>query len=434
MKLNFHPLLLCFSFVVFGLFPIVDSSGQTNPPKLKFQIQCENLEKCPEAVAAFLHTSGGRCSSFLIAPDIMATNMHCVPPGLKNEGDSCYQKSFFVFPKTLNKPHEVLDCDKLIHASRPLGDWVLVPDYAFFKLKNSSQRTPLEISRKGFADKSVVEITKVDFASPSANAKKNEPDALVKSISCHAVQNSTINPHFTSDFSSVVSFGKCDIIPGNSGSPILDSQGSVRGVISARQTPIIKSPGVSEERVWGFGANFACLNTGFLGIVYGNPPECSSPQKKIEYDMALKELFQKKLREIEPILNKKVQSFLWPKVKEIQKSTGLIWGVQPVIFEKKKLDKYESMVAMKPQCLPKVNLPYYYETSRRKNLLETQTFSEHRIAGLGIGIGSDPDGRMELIMDEVHQKATVFFTTKKTIKVQIGSKISELPSCESQPE
>ncbi len=256
--------------------------------------------------------SQGVCSGSLIGTDIVATNLHCLPEDLAHVGADCQNRIQFIFSPQEGKEEERIECDRVVYLSPPLGADVLKPDYAFIKLKTSPRRKHLEISQQGFPDKSKVTIYKMD---PDNEGLRG----VIRKIECQAIQNSIINPYFTSDTAPLVLLTNCPIVKGNSGSPLILSDGNAHGIVSATvDLPMTKSLrdriGSSPKLSFGFGSNFSCLTNPDLGFYLKKASDCEvaidsvSQQKRA--DALIQKIIDKALKELQEKVNNGAQKAL----------------------------------------------------------------------------------------------------------------------------
>lgn len=213
-----------------GMHPI-DTTSPTDAEQkaMSGEVSCANPSSCHPAVAMLTSLSTdsqlGQCTAFLISPDIAVTNSHCIPTDLKTPGSACGNRIWLHFPALPDYPDLRADCAEVISASALEKEVKPVPDYALIRLAQAVQRPPLEISREGFKDGEIYRILKVDPMSQTS-AQGSMTAAL-----CKSVHNSALVPKSSDDRSLNMAFVDCEIVHGNSGSPIVDSQGKVRGVI-----------------------------------------------------------------------------------------------------------------------------------------------------------------------------------------------------------
>jgi len=268
-----------------------------------YNVACEKPDECPEWVAGLAHNKGV-CSSFLVAPNIIGTNLHCIPEDLRKEKISCLDRIIVSFPKTAKFPEETFDCEEMLHVSPPISDKTLTPDFAFFRIKGSTKREYLEIAKDGIADGAPITLFKVD---PGTTG-------IVRKVVCPAVQNSLFNPYFREDKSPLVSLIPCPIIKGNSGSALVGADGKAHGIIfSIYDVRIPSDPTLTGPQVMGTasnGANFSCLNTFFLNYVQGEPDACSIAIDEVSQKRFFKELLEKRNQKFQKEVNEKMHAIL----------------------------------------------------------------------------------------------------------------------------
>lgn len=271
--------------------------------QFNYKVECDNPQDCPEWFAGLLH-SQGVCSSSLIKPDVIVTNYHCLPDHLTQVGADCHRKIEFIFPKSSQHDELRVACDKVVHLSPPLGKEIIRPDYAFLQLKEPVRRRPLTVSQRGFPDQAKVSIYKMDPQNP-----KNQ--AIIRKIECLVVQNSIMNPYFTTDTAPMVLLGDCPVVKGNSGSPIIMSDGEAHGVVSATmEIPLTEAlkrkVGANTQLNFAFGSNFSCLSSTELGFGMQKVQDCEIKIDGLVQQKKADALIQKKIESALKDLEKKV--------------------------------------------------------------------------------------------------------------------------------
>lgn len=347
------------SFVIFTLMSL--SYVWSAQP---YDVKCNDEADCPGWMAGLSHGKGV-CSTFLVTDSIMATNLHCIPEELRNDGQDCKGKISAFFPKTSQFQAEVAECDSILFTSPPLVKDMLSPDFAFFKLTKPVNRAVLELSQVGMSDMTEMTVYKVD---PSADKRAG----TIRKVLCTAVQNSMINPFFNSDKSPLVTLMPCHTIPGNSGSPILSADGKVRGIISAKSQDlvIIADPEVKAgmpEGVAAFGSNFSCLNTYFLGFNHGVPSDCRVNVDEKTRRLMLQKISAKTFEEVEAALQKKLlESFT---VLAQQTKRSVRWKVKQTQASEEEVKKnILGNLELEPECLiPPAGDPAVLQAKLRKS-------------------------------------------------------------------
>jgi len=316
----------------FAYFPMIFALLFTSDlwARPSYKVVCEKPDECPEWVAGLAHAQGV-CSSFLVSPQIIGTNLHCIPEDLRKEKVSCRDRIVVTFPKTGRFPEETFDCDEMVHVSPPLSDKTLTPDFAFFRLKEKTTREPLELSQSGISDGALITIYKVDPGQIGT----------VRKVQCPAVQNSLFNPYFSDDKSPLVSLIPCPIIKGNSGSALVGADGKAHGIIfSIYDVHIPMDPALGGSHLTGAasnGANFSCLNTFFLNYVQGEPQACLIPIDEASQKKFHAQLIEQRTKKFEQEINEKIRAALIKKNESTE--SGIGWGLtqsEPSIEESKK--------------------------------------------------------------------------------------------------
>ncbi|HUP58184.1 MAG TPA: serine protease [Bdellovibrionota bacterium] len=239
------------------------------------QVSCFSDEDCHPSVAMLVIATergvGGRCTGWLISPDILATNSHCLPPGVDRPGDDCSGRIWGFFPKAGSAPEERVECGKVLSNT---GNSGTVPgqDIAFLSLKERTKRPELRVSREGFPDASHVSVVKVNPIKGS-----NYPLGVMQTVQCRVSMHTQRLPAFDDQKSPVISLSTCEIVGGNSGGPIVDARGEVRGIIQAvfNTTQGIAPESLLESRTerLNMGTSLACVRTPLDGGV-GFPDAC----------------------------------------------------------------------------------------------------------------------------------------------------------------
>jgi hypothetical protein len=199
-----------------------------NAQKSAQLIQDANLKcqgKCPENVGLYLASRPNSvltCTAFLIAPDVVATNSHCLPKVIKDLPDLCPSTIQILFPKANNFGEEKVACKSLLGFSeRPNA---ISPDLALIQLEKSLSRAPLPLSRAG--------IAATEHTSWKVNPGKGASGEIVQQT-CQLVEKNYRLPLFENRFSKIFVTGDCPSLPGNSGAPLINKEGFAVGIFQA---------------------------------------------------------------------------------------------------------------------------------------------------------------------------------------------------------
>lgn len=272
-----RPLLLAFALAL--LLPACAKKKEDSSTTLDHTIPTENLEQaqryaskaevtclgdvCHPSVGLLAYATAkgaGQCTASLVAPDIVATNGHCVPDDLKAAGADCGGRIYIAFAGRPGHSAERLECERVISAEEGDGN-PSKPDFAFLRLKSRTSRPFLSLSRSGLPE-SRVALHKVDPARSPGRVF-----GFQKRVDCNVIQGSVIMDLASHDRSLTSQLADCEVMPGNSGGPILASDGSLRGVIFAilpakRLETLFEEKKILGEKLvpLNAGTNFACLD------------------------------------------------------------------------------------------------------------------------------------------------------------------------------
>lgn len=257
------------------------SDGQ----KVAQEAELECGADCSPSVGLLAYATpdiAGLCSAFLLGDDIVATNSHCIPDDLKEAGSSCKNRLWMHFAKDGSKETSIA-CDQVIFDSKNNQGLTDKPDYAYIKLAKASTRPALRITRDGFPEGAAVYVQKVNPVKGAGRMKGKQ-----ERVECRTVQNSNSLLSFFHPYSPTAFFSDCLIMKGNSGSPVLAKDGSVRGVVFAFQAQgDVKEVVANNKHLklkeglsnLNFAANFACLR-GPDGSEADRIPACADQAKK----------------------------------------------------------------------------------------------------------------------------------------------------------
>lgn len=279
-------------------------------------VTCGNTQDCPSSVAllSFQDTCGaGMCTAFLIAQDLAVTNSHCVPEAWKANPKN--QKSLMVlnFPSTQNRLSESVSVREIVKWSNISGESPTEtgkrPDYALLKLSRPVYRDTLSFDSSGVKD--LTKLTLVAVTPQSRLAIRG----LLEVKSCQSMMGSSIQPSYDHPETSVISFSDCELIHGNSGSPILGSDGKVKAIAHAAlekrfKVTLSRQLNVPYIDDLNLATNAACLD--LPGYAKPASHQCDMPNAAIGIEMAANSAVESARRN--PLFQKKLNLALQEKI------------------------------------------------------------------------------------------------------------------------
>ncbi|HNY32648.1 MAG TPA: serine protease [Fibrobacteria bacterium] len=253
------------------------AKSASRPP---FPVQCLNAG-CPEGVGLWVTREPkgvpSQCTAFLISPDRVVTNHHCLPPSAKSAKAGCRDKVRLYFPPLPGKDADSVDC-QTIEALSPFEDRIDEPDWALVRLARPVQRRPLPLSYDGFLDLDTVRIWVAAPDWGSVLVHKNA-SAQIRLQECLVSRRTSVfhdkesKASFLDPRSRRVPLVECPAWKGNSGAPVLrwcseDSTWKVAGIldrsaptgsiqewIKSQELPLLDS-GLGD---FAYASNLGCL-------------------------------------------------------------------------------------------------------------------------------------------------------------------------------
>lgn len=167
----------------------------------------------------------GVCSGSLYNGKYIITNSHCIPADIKTAGAKCDKNMKVLFPKTSRFDEESAGCSQVIQVFNE----DINPDIAVIELDRVVNRQSVQIATSGFVDNTLVHAFVMD---PS---KSDRSLGTIKHKSCTlSVDNAYTLSTSTTSSSAVLYGNNCNVISGNSGTGLLNSNAELIGAVFAK--------------------------------------------------------------------------------------------------------------------------------------------------------------------------------------------------------
>ncbi len=196
-------------------------------------ITCSDDKFCPEGIARMFAinfedaNNSTTCAAFLVAPDVVMTNSHCIY-NPKTSLEKICSGLYFVFPghgySYSARCSEIMWRDPLKNGGHYYTDGD--KDFALIRLDSTVPLTPLKLLSGGLKPGAKVYPLVVD--------QMGGYNARITKLACQVDRVTTKY--------GVAKLSDCPVISGNSGSPVLDENQNVVGLIFASSNNKIRSP------------------------------------------------------------------------------------------------------------------------------------------------------------------------------------------------
>ena len=254
---------------------------------MDWDVQCLKTSECPENVGQLVvQTADPKvlnvCTTFLVDADTIVTNSHCVQD-MVNPADLALTAEV-VFPQTAASAKEIVALGKVVQDSHK--QLIDDPDLAIIHLSVSSARKPLSIDSSGLQDQETLTVYKVN---PSLGLEPN----YLEQQTCRVVIHPFYLPEFSAANDATVSFTNCEVIHGNSGSPLVGSSGGVKAVVFGFSDPADKTDPALKGALLNLGTNASCLSSQPIAInaascvIADLPARLQSHQDSLQADLNL---------------------------------------------------------------------------------------------------------------------------------------------------
>jgi hypothetical protein len=229
------------SSLLLGLLLSVACRGSSSmlakdvPERLfNYEVACASQDQCIDSVALLVGLRSShepmRCTAALIGPRTAVTARHCVEAAI-GEGRGC-AGVWLGFPRTRERPSEWLACEAIISASQAQAG-LLAPDYAVLRLQTEARRSALPITNEAVPEGEVLRMVSV-----TADHFYDEVHQL-QTRRCVVDDQRRLMPWADAVSAAVRVLSACPIHQGNSGSPLLDERGRMRGLVHAGGPPFL---------------------------------------------------------------------------------------------------------------------------------------------------------------------------------------------------
>lgn len=307
------------------------------------QLSC--LSACPSEVGVLLIFEPAlgtiaRCTSFLVGEDVLATNSHCLRP----QGQMAV-----LFPNG-----RAIAISGVLYASDLSQKGRFHQDYALLQLSRPVQQTrSLKVSRKGLVDQSQVTIWHVSqHPSNSTSDHLGRKQFILSPTNCLVFQNLPIFPAFKADSSPIASLNNCQISQGDSGSPVIAEDGSIRAILSAyfniANTPVgqLIEPGdlIKIPRI-AMATQFSCIPDQSEATKKLSP-FCQEDLSHQAYVAAFQETYRMTLAKVDQRLRNQVNEVSRKWV--LENSTVFRWKIVPAAQSQATKDVFAAIYESPP--------------------------------------------------------------------------------------
>lgn len=208
------------------------TANETSREPPDYRIACADSHDCPESVALLVGRSAPeeptRCTAALIGPRTAVTAGHCVAWELAH-GGGC-DDVWLGFAGGEERKPEWVPCAEVRSVSRTDGT-LLAPDYAILQLRTDAHRVPLRLGR---GELDAGEIVRMVSVTPN---RFYDDVHEVRSRRCVVDQSGAPTAWTPVAPPTVRVLSSCPIHLGNSGAPLLDQRGFMRGLVHAGGPP-----------------------------------------------------------------------------------------------------------------------------------------------------------------------------------------------------
>jgi hypothetical protein len=417
----------------------VPTDGQDTSKQLLDQanVTCADAN-CPSSVALLAlgtNSMAGSCTSFLISPTLALTNSHCVPNEVRTKTQAPADTMKLLFPITTANPtmetvtvsevifYSTINPESSDSATSDLPQPVIgkLPDYALLRLSQPITDRPfLTLSHQGVPDGIALTAYSVDPISQTAIT------GVLRTKTCQSLMNSAIQPSYTNAFTSIISFTGCEIIHGNSGSPLVDANGQVRAILHAAidkngENLIGAKYGLTSTDYLNLATNISCLS--LPGVQTPADAHCADAIPQLEFLDGINQITDDNLKD--PAMMTKVQDALDAKSADWVKSINFTNPFQWKVTGSSTKDQYFPL----PSCYADKNIESAYTMIIPRWTLYGKFDSTFRFDGIQILETKGDDELLQLVLSPANERYPI------TIQYNFGADdgiLGSVPDCNAR--
>jgi V8-like Glu-specific endopeptidase len=219
-------------------------------------LKCEFAGECHPAVVMLttvVRKGVERCTGFLIRPDLVVTNDHCLDKSVAVTQFQGHCKNLiYAHFADVGRGPLTLGCHKIVARSMQSG--IISRDYAVIQLSGRVlDRVAMNMASRGFKNNEVAAIYRVQMGSHQGFAPM---EGTQTKLECATSYRTIVYPAVNSSRSPLMTFGDCPIQLGNSGSPVMNEDGDVGAIIQGFVAPEKNEKLVKEIRSYLLDPDF----------------------------------------------------------------------------------------------------------------------------------------------------------------------------------
>ncbi len=249
----------------------------------------------------------GRCTAFLVSPNTIATNAHCIPVSVLLAPQTCGQNIGFYLPPMGSKPEHRVRCKRVLFQQRGASPASMnsTEDIAFLELERSiDDRTPYTLSSEGIPDSygSIGEGNHTAYKIVSIDPQGVNSGQFHTRV-CGAISNVIlVTPNTPTSVVRVMA--PCNVNPGNSGSPVFNGSGQPVAILFAGNSSYqeltglpeafaqldevgVVHPPIREIENLTMATSFRCLSHNIDGTARTAPADCFLSEENLRFDRSL---------------------------------------------------------------------------------------------------------------------------------------------------